>query len=226
MLSDRFGARPFATGGMLLAALSFVLLLLLPVNFSYWAFAVILVLNGFGLGLFASPNRAGIMNAVPANQRGVGAGMVATFQNSAIVLSIGIFFTLMVVGLASLARRSADRADRAGRAGGRRAPHLAPAAGRDAVRRVPRLQPDAAAARPRPRRTLSAAHQHYLTGREFFPHLISGPFHDGLRVAFVFADRACLIAAGLLAARRQVPLRRGGADRGDRPLTTSKGAGG
>lgn len=88
-LSDRFGARPFATGGMLLAAASFVLLELLPIDFAYWQFALILLLNGIGMGLFASPNRAGIMNSLPPERRGVGAGMSATFQNSAMVLSIG-----------------------------------------------------------------------------------------------------------------------------------------
>jgi MFS family permease len=100
-LSDRFGARPFATGGMVVAALSFVLLELLPVNFEYWQFALILLMNGIGMGLFASPNRAGIMNSLPPDRRGVGAGMSATFQNSAMVLSIGIFFTLIILGLAS-----------------------------------------------------------------------------------------------------------------------------
>ena len=53
------------------------------------------------MGLFASPNRAGIMNSLPPERRGVGAGMSATFQNSAMVLSIGIFFTLIILGLAS-----------------------------------------------------------------------------------------------------------------------------
>ena len=100
-LSDRFGARPFATGGMLLAALSFLLLIVLPVDFSYVWFAVILLLNGIGMGLFASPNSAGVMNSLPPTQRGAGAGMLATFMNSASVLSIGVFFTLMIVGLAS-----------------------------------------------------------------------------------------------------------------------------
>src|SRR6201986_5193137 len=100
-LSDRFGARPFATGGMLLAALSFGLLELLPVNFTYWQFAGILLLNGIGMGLFASPNRAGIMHALPADKRGVGAGMSAPFQNSATVLSIGIFFSLIILGLSA-----------------------------------------------------------------------------------------------------------------------------
>ena len=82
-LSDRFGARPFATGGMVVAAASFLLLELLPINFTYWQFAMILLLNGLGMGLFASPNRAGIMNSLPRESRGVGAGMSATFQNSA-----------------------------------------------------------------------------------------------------------------------------------------------
>src|SRR5579871_6241967 len=100
-LSDRFGARPFATGGMVLAALSFVLLVVLPVDFAYPWFALILVLNGIGMGLFASPNSAGVMNSLPPTQRGAGAGMLATFQNSASVLSIGVFFTLMIVGLAA-----------------------------------------------------------------------------------------------------------------------------
>src|SRR4051794_37755690 len=100
-LSDHFGARPFATGGMLLAALSFLLLIALPVDFSYVWFALILLLNGIGMGLFASPNSAAVMNALPASQRGAGAGMLATFMNSASVLSIGVFFTLMIVGLSS-----------------------------------------------------------------------------------------------------------------------------
>ena len=73
-LSDRFGARPFATGGMLLAALSFFLLIVLPVDFAYIWFAAILLLNGIGMGLFASPNSAGVMNALPREQRGAGAG--------------------------------------------------------------------------------------------------------------------------------------------------------
>src|SRR6185295_11273531 len=100
-LSDRFGARPFATGGMLLAAASFLLLIVLPVDFAYPWFALVLLLNGIGMGLFASPNSAGVMNALPPTQRGAGAGMLATFMNSASVLSIGVFFTLMIIGLAS-----------------------------------------------------------------------------------------------------------------------------
>ena len=100
-LSDRFGPRPFSTGGMLAAAASFALLELLPINFPYWAFAVLLLMNGLAMGAFAAPNRAGVMNSLPPNRRGVGSGMNSTFQNAAQVLSIGIFFTLMILGLAT-----------------------------------------------------------------------------------------------------------------------------
>src|SRR3954468_20770103 len=98
-LSDRYGARAFATTGMLVVAASFAGLLLIPTNFSYWVFAVMIAVSGLGSGLFASPNAAAVMNAVPAEQRGAASGMRATFQNSGMVLSIGIFFSLMIVGL-------------------------------------------------------------------------------------------------------------------------------
>ena len=141
-LSDRFGARPFATGGMLIAAASFALLIVLPVDFSYVWFALILLLNGIGMGLFTSPNSAGVMNSLPPSQRGAGAGMLATFTSSASVLSIGVFFSLMIVGLSSgLPASAPQRPRRPRRAGRRRDADLAPAAGLDAVCLVPRLQP-------------------------------------------------------------------------------------
>ncbi len=99
ILSDRYGARPFATGGMLGSAVCFVLLELLPVDFPYWVFALLLFVTGMSMASFGSPNRAGVMNSLPAQHRGAGSGMNTTFQNSAQVLSIGIFFTLMIVGL-------------------------------------------------------------------------------------------------------------------------------
>ncbi len=194
-LSDRFGARPFATGGMLLAALSFVLLELLPINFAYWEFAVILLLNGIGMGLFASPNRAGIMNSLPPERRGVGAGMSATFQNSAMVLSIGIFFTLIILGLASTLPGALSHGLIA-----QGLPHA------DAAR-IAALPPVsimfAALLGYNPVQTLlgpaisklPAGHAAYLTGHTFFPSLISGPFEHGLGIAFDFAIAACLIAA-------------------------------
>src|SRR5262245_33002977 len=100
-LSDRHGARWFASGGLLLYALAFAGLLVIPTNFRYGAFAVLIFVAGAGMGLFSAPNAAGIMNSVPAKQRGAASGMLATFQNSGFVLSIGIFFTLMIAGLAA-----------------------------------------------------------------------------------------------------------------------------
>jgi len=98
-LSDRFGPRPFATSGLLLSALAFAGLMLLPVDFPYWAFALIIFANGVGSGLFASPNTSAIMSSVPARDRGAASGMRGTFQNSGMSLSIGIFFALMIAGL-------------------------------------------------------------------------------------------------------------------------------
>jgi len=206
-LSDRFGARAFGTGGMVVAALSFVWLALMPVNFSYWQFALALLLNGLGMGLFASPNRAGIMNSLPRQRRGAGAGMTATFQNAAMVLSIGVFFTLMVAGLS----KALPQAMSAGL--------TAQGVPADVAARVAALPPVSVLFAsllgynpvqtilgPQVLGQLPAANAHFLTGRAFFPSLISGPFSDGLGVAFAFAIIACLIAgvASLLRGGRYV----------------------
>ncbi|MHB8190408.1 MAG: MFS transporter [Ferrimicrobium sp.] len=197
ILSDRYGARPFTTGGMLIAALSFILLIFLPVNFSYPAFAALLMVNGLAMGLFASPNRAGIMNSLPINERGVGSGMAATFMNSSMVLSIGIFFTLIIFGL----QAHLPHALYAGLVA-----QDVPAA---AARQISNLPPVstlfAAFLGYNPMAKLlgvgllshlPAANAHYLTGRAFFPDLISPAFGDGLAEAFTFAAIACLVAAG------------------------------
>jgi MFS family permease len=195
-LSDRFGARPFATGGMILAATSFLLLILLPVDFGYVWFALILLLNGIGMGLFSSPNSAGVMNSLPASQRGAGAGMLATFMNSASVLSIGVFFTLMIIGLASglpsalhdgLVAHSVPAADAS------RISHLPPVATLFAS--FLGYNPVKTLLGPHVLHALPAADAHTLTGRSFFPQLISSPFHSALVYAFVFAIAACLVAA-------------------------------
>jgi MFS family permease len=195
-LSDRFGARPFATAGMLGAALSFGLLLLLPTNFNYAYLAPILALNGISTGLFASPNRAAVMNSLPPGDRGAGGGMNQTFQNSAQVMSIGIFFTLMIVGLSATLPATLG--------------HGLQAHGVAAVdaHRVANLPPIsilfAAFLGYNPVRhllgahvlsTLSPANRLVLTGHSFFPRVISGPFRDGLHAAFAFAILACLIGA-------------------------------
>ncbi len=195
-LSDRFGARPFATGGMIGAAASFVLLELLPINFSYPLFAAILLLNGLSMGAFASPNRAGVMNSLPPEHRGAGGGMNSTFQNSAQVLSIGIFFTLMIAGLA---------ATLPGAMASGLAAHGVPAAVARHVGSLPPVSilfaaflgynPIQHLVGPTVLGHLSAANQAALTGRQFFPQLIAGPFQSGLHTAFTFAIAACLIAA-------------------------------
>jgi MFS family permease len=194
-LSDTLGARWFATGGMLGAAFTFVLLLLLPIDFNYWGFAGILLLNGLCMGAFSAPNRAAIMNSLPARDRGAGGGMNATFQNSAQVLSIGIFFTLMIVGLSSTLSRTMVSGLIA---------HGVPQAVADHVGALPPVSIlFAAFLGYNPIETLlgdpvlnalPAPDKAALIGHSFFPDLISAPFHAGLTEAFVFAAIACLIA--------------------------------
>ncbi|MCW3029055.1 MAG: transporter [Solirubrobacterales bacterium] len=195
-LSDRFGARWFATGGMLGAALSFFLLALLPTNFPFPLFALVLALTGISMGMFASPNRAAVMNSLPPGDRGAGGGMNQTFQNSAQVLSIGIFFTLMVLGLAtSLPHAMAAGLQAHGVAAttAHRIAGLPPVSilfaaflGYNPIQHLVGAHTLA---------SLSLANRTALTGRSFFPHLISSPFSSGLHEAFAFAIVACLIAA-------------------------------
>jgi MFS family permease len=195
VLSDKFGAKAFTVGGALLTAAMFLVLIFVPVNFPYWEFAVVVALNGFGTGLFVSPNRAEMMNSVPANQRGAAGGMIATFMNSASVLSIGIFFSLMVAGLAS--RLPASMFSGLTQQG-------IPASAASTISHLPPIGVlFAAFLGYNPMQQLlgpllghlPAAHAAFVTGREFFPHLITGPFHDGLGVAFGFAIAASVIGA-------------------------------
>ncbi|HEV7401209.1 MAG TPA: MFS transporter [Solirubrobacterales bacterium] len=195
-LSDRFGARPFATGGMLASALGFALLMELPIDFAYPVFAAILFLIGASMGMFASPNRAAVMNSLPAADRGAGGGMNQTFQNSAQVLSVGIFFTLLIVGLASSLPATLSS--------GLEAHGVAPGVAHHAAGAPPISVLFAAFLGYNPIQHLVGhgalaalpAHAHAaLTGSAFFPHLISGPFSDGLDTAFAFAIVACLVAA-------------------------------
>jgi MFS family permease len=195
-LSDRFGARPFATGGMIGAAISFGLLMLLPTDFTYPVFAVVLLFNGISMGMFAAPNRAAVMNSLPPGDRGAGGGMNQTFQNSAQVLSIGIFFTLLIVGLASslpAAMSSGLQAHGLDASTAHRVAQAPPISilfaaflGYNPIQHL--VGPHALGA--------VGPHAHaVLTGPGFFPHLISGPFRDGLQAAFIFAIVACLVAA-------------------------------
>ena len=195
-LSDRHGARPFATAGMLLAALSFVLFMVLPANFGYPWFAAVLLLNGLAFGMFAAPNTAAIMNSVPARNRGVASGMRATMQAVGLPLSIGIFFSLMVVGLSA----SVPHTMLAGLTS-----HQVPA---QVATSLSHLPPTgylfAAFLGYNPLQQLLGAHllgvlPHLdalaLVGKRFFPMLISHPFRHGLIYVMVFAAVMCLIAA-------------------------------
>jgi MFS family permease len=195
-LSDRFGARPFATGGMVLTAAAFGLLLLLPTDFSYPVFGAILALVGIGMGLFASPNRAAVMNSLPRGDRGAGGAMNQTFQNSAQVLSIGIFFTLMIIGLSSTLPQTMSA--------GLQAHGVAPATAHHVATLPPvsilfaaflGYNPIQHLLGPHVLAGLSAHNQAAVTGSSFFPTLVSGPFRDGLHAAFLFAITACLVAA-------------------------------
>jgi MFS family permease len=195
-LSDRFGARPFATGGMIGSALSFLLLALLPIDFAFPLFAAILFLMGISMGLFASPNRAAVMNSLPPEDRGAGGGMNQTFQNSAQVLSVGIFFTLMILGLASNLPHALSSGLQA---------HGVSAATAHSASQIPPVSilfaaflgynPIEHLIGQHALSTVSAANHAALTGRSFFPHLISSPFSSGLHEAFAFAIVACLVAA-------------------------------
>jgi MFS family permease len=195
-LSDRHGARPFATGGMVVAAASFGLLMLLPANFAFPVFAVLLLLNGVGMGLFAAPNTTGIMNSVPARQRGAASGMRATFQNTGMVLSIGVFFSLMILGLSSslpASMSSGLRANGVAPATAERIAHLPPVGSLFAAflgyNPMEKLLGSQAAA------GVNDAQWKVLTGKTFFPHLIADPFMKGLRIALTASLIMSLIAA-------------------------------
>ncbi|WP_406430351.1 MFS transporter [Streptomyces sp. NBC_00631] len=196
-LSDRLGSRGLATGGALLFGVSFLGLMLLPIDFSYWIFAVLIALNGIASGMFASPNSSSIMGSVPAELRGVASGMRSTFQNSGTAVSIGVFFSLMIAGLSSNLpptltaglREQGIPAHVATQVGG-----LPPVSslfaaqlGVNPIQHL--LQPSGALTH------VTAAQQQVLTGREFFPHLLSGPFHSGLVIVFAFGAALAFLAA-------------------------------
>jgi MFS family permease len=197
ILSDKYGARPFATAGLLVAACCFVGLMLLPINFPYPAFALLIFGNGVGSGLFTSPNTAAIMSSVPAYHRGAASGMRSTFQNSGMSLSIGIFFSLLIAGLASALPKTLT-------AGlvkegvplniASSVAHLPPVStvfsamlGYNPVSTM--LAPSGVL------KKLPAANVQVLTGKTFFPTLISAPFHHGLTIVFIAAAVMSVLGA-------------------------------
>jgi len=180
---------------MVATAVSFVLLWLLPINFSYPIFALVLLTMGLSFGLFASPNRAAVMNSLPPADRGAGGAMNQTLQNSAQVLSVGIFFSLMIAGLASSLPHTLSSG---------LAAHGVPLSVATAVGHVPPVSvlfsaflgynPVRSLVGSHVLHQLSAHNRAVLTGHSFFPHLISAPFSNGLHSAFSFAIIACLVA--------------------------------
>jgi MFS family permease len=196
ILSDKYGPRWLSTGGMVLAAVSFTLMLILPVNFPYLYFALILLVNGLAYGMFSSPNTAGIMNSVPAESRGAASGIRATFMNIGMPLSIGIFFSLMIVGLtasvpASIYHGLTSNGVSVGVA--------------TSLSHQPAISylfaaflgynPLKTLLGPKVLGHLSHAAASRLTSKAYFPQIISAPFKHGLAVVIVFAVVICLIAA-------------------------------
>ncbi|ORW01114.1 MFS transporter [Mycobacterium kyorinense] len=195
-LADRHGARPFTVGGMLLMAITFVLLMMIPVDFNYWVFAALVFLNGFGGGIFTAPNTAVIMSSVPADQRGSASGVRATFFNAGTSLSIGVFFSLMVIGLANslpgamsaglqqqgVSAAVAHQAAQTPPVGSLFAAFL----GYNPIAEL--LGPSGALWQP-------GVAADVLTGHTFFPLLMSGPLHTGLTVVFTAATVMMLLGA-------------------------------
>jgi MFS family permease len=210
ILSDRFGSRGIATAGMAVFASSFIALILLPVSFPYWMFALFIGLNGIGSGMFASPNSSSIMGSVPASDRGAASGMRSTFQNSGTAVSIGVVFTLMIVGLSSsLPTTLSNGLTKLGVPSGvaHQVATLPPVSslfasvlGVNPIQHL--LAPSGVLAK------LPAASQAELTGRTFFPSLLSGPFHSGLIVVFSVSAAISVLAglASLLRGKHRVPV--------------------
>lgn len=195
-LSDRIGARPLTVGGMLLMAATFVALLLIPVNFDYWVFAILVFLNGLGGGIFTAPNTAAIMSSVPADQRGAASGVRSTFFNAGNSLSIGIFFSLMIVGLANTLPSALTS--------GLTQRGVSASVAHDVANLPPVGSLFAAFLGYNPMAELlapyDALHQpgvnaDVITGQTFFPQLITEPFHSGLTVVFTAAAVMMVIGA-------------------------------
>ena len=197
-LSDRYGARPLTVGGMALMAVSFLALVMIPVDFDYRVFALLIFLNGVGGGIFTAPNTAAIMSSVPAAERGAASGVRATFFNAGSSLSIGIFFSLMIVGLADTlpgALSSGLQEQGVSASVAQQVADLPPVGslfaaflGYNPIAEL--LEPYHALQQP-------GVNADELTGQKFFPHLIIEPFHAGLTVVFIAA--AVMMVIGMVA---------------------------
>ena len=201
-LSDRHGARTLSTAGMILFGSSFVGLLLIPTNFSYWVFAVMVLLNGVGGGMFSAPNSTAIMNSVPADQRGGAAGIQAAFMNTGFVLSIGVFFSLMIVGLTNSLPSAMFKGLTAHGVGVAQAHVVAnlPAVG-SLFSSFLGINPLASLLGSQSAAHVTHAQWLMLTGKHFFPSLIQSPFHHGLLIVFSAAVAMSALGAFFSAIR-------------------------
>jgi hypothetical protein len=181
---------------MVLSAVTFLALIAVPVNFNYWVFAALIFLNGLGSAIFTAPNTAAIMSSVPAHQRGAASGVRGTFFNAGSSLSIGIFFSLMIVGLSAtmpatmqsgLTAQGVPASTAAEVAGLPPVGSLFAAfLGYNPVGEL--LAPSGVLDQP-------GVNAVELTGQSFFPTLITEPFHAGLVVVFVAAAVMMAVAA-------------------------------
>jgi EmrB/QacA subfamily drug resistance transporter len=203
-LSDKYGSRLFATAGMLLVAFSFLVLVMLPYNFDYPIFAIALLVMGLGNGMFGAPNIAAIMNAVPPEERGAASGMRSMLQNSGMVISMAMFFTIVIVSLTqTFPPELAGSLTNAG------APELiAPLSaipptgalfaaflGYNPVDTILAVLPQSVVA------ALSPATIATLTGITWFPTTLGEAFVPSLRVSFYIGAAVSLVAAALSAMR-------------------------
>ena len=224
-LSDKWGARGFATVGMVVAAAGFFLLNTLPADFSYFPFAMWIFVVGVGQGLFASPNTSAIMSAVPARYRGAASGMRATFMNAGTMLSMGIFFSMIIGSLAAnlpfamqhgLSQFALPHAMVVSLS------HLPPMAVLFAsllgYNPLAHLIPTAVIAH------LPAVQSRLMLSSRFFPTLIAHAFMKSLRVVFLFSAGLSLVAAVLSVFRGQRYIYDESEDAGASQGTTAVGA--
>ena len=198
-LSDKHGARVFATAGMIITGIAFLAFCMLPANFEYLPFAVILLVMGIGNGIFMSPNMASVMNSVPAEHRGVASGMRSTLQNCGQTVSQALFFAIIIISLnVTLPLALATSVANAG----------VPAQVASAFSQTPAsgalfaaflgynpihtllLGMGPAIVNNIPVNTIAV-----LEGQTFFPTAIASPFMTALTEAFIFAAILCFLAA-------------------------------
>ncbi len=197
-LSDKHGARILATAGMLITGLAFLIFTLLPANFEYLPFALILLVLGLGNGIFMSPNMASVMNSCPKEHRGAASGMRSTLQNCGQTISQAIFFAIIIISLnATLPAALTTAVANTG----------APSQVASAFSHTPAagalfgaflgynpigtmLNGMGTLATSLPSSTINT-----LESQSFFPNAISAPFMTALTTAFIFAAVLCFIAA-------------------------------